>query len=153
MQNHLFFVYTLKYSKIYHVVHLLKHSQVFREHFLSFKDNDLKHASHWDNLELRHWTLCSPNMALEFRHSQRIQITAWAGTVWITQRKYLRWFCLDITLRTERNDPKINTSFAGTTTEGLGLVVKELYVSKRNSNMNITYSKTLQHLRSSEESG
>lgn len=65
-------------------------------------------------------------MVLVFRHSQRIQITAWTDTVWITQRKYLRWFHLDITLRTDRKDPKINTSFGGTATKGLGQVVKEL---------------------------
>lgn len=59
-------------------------------------------------------------MALVFRQSQRIQITAWTDTVWITQRKYLRWFHLDITLRTERNDPKINTRFAGTATKRFG---------------------------------
>ena len=130
MQNHLFLVYTSKYSKIYHVVHVTQ-TQSSSQRTLSCKDHDLKHASHWDHFELRaqNFNLCSQNMALEFRHSQRIQIKAWTGTVWRTQRKFLRWIHLDITLRTEWNDPKRNRSFAGTATEGMGPVVIELHFS------------------------
>jgi len=75
---------TVKFTMLYM---LLKHSQVLSEHFLSVKDHDLKHASHWDHLELRHWTLRSPNIGLEFTHSHRIQITAQTGTVRITHKK------------------------------------------------------------------